>query len=112
MHERIKESLTKIDQGVLTSWGETAWPIESLSRLLDVVLQNRWIILGGDVLTLECKHTYSNWYYNPDPQKSLEYNVRCSVEICSMYTRQYVAKNNGNYLFTIVISDSYVAGNC
>lgn len=111
MHEKINETLAQIGQGVLAPWGETIWPTESLSHLLDVVLQNRWIILGGDVLTSECEHTYDNWYYNPDPKRSLEYNVKCSVEKCAMYTRQYITKNNGDYLFRVVISDSYVAGN-
>lgn len=110
MHERIIESLNHIPYGVETPWGGIAWPTKSIPYILDAALQNGWIILGGDALTLECKHTYDNWYYNPDPYKSLEHNVKHSIAMCSQYTSQYITRNGDRFLFTVVISDAYVEG--
>lgn len=110
MHERIIEYLHHIPYSVETPWREMAWPIKSIPCILDMVLRNNWIILGGDVLTLECKYTYDNWYYNPDPQKSLEQNVKHSIAVCSHYTSQYISTNGDSFLFTVVISDAYIGG--
>ena len=110
MNEKLREHLNNIPCGVNTPWGETAWPAKSMPYIRDLALANEWIILGGDVLTLECKHTYDNWYYSVDPQTSLADNVKCSIEKCRQYIDHYIYTNGEDFLFTISMSDAYIDG--
>lgn len=112
MHEKMKAYLNSISDGTKTDWGETAWPLECVPSVLGLALDNRWIVLGGDVLTMEQNHTYDNWYFNPNPQIPLEDNVKASVVECLQYISQYINRNGKNFLFTFTIADTYIEGKC
>ena len=110
MNEKIKQHLNSIPYGVNTPWGETVWPAKSIPYVSNLALTNGWIILGGDVLTLECKYTYDNWYYNVNLQEPLVNNVKRSIEICLQYINDYISCNGETFLFAITVSDAYIGG--
>lgn len=110
MYERLHETLDEISGGVKTHWGEMVWPLRSIPELLKLVMDNQWIILGGDILDTQQNYTYDNWYYNPDPQMSLIFNVTASVEKTKEYISQYCKKNGDDFWISPTISNSYVEG--
>ena len=63
-------------------------------------LQNL-VILGGDVITPQEKHTYDNWYYNISHSLTIEENVQASIDLTRSYIGAYVRKNGNNYLFVV-----------
>lgn len=110
MQENIYVQLHRLLGGVLTESGELAWTSKQIPSIMELTLENDWIILGGDVLTSAQRYAYDNWYYEPNEEKSLEFNVRASILECSQYVSIYVDKNGDDFLFVIVISNTYVSG--
>lgn len=109
---RIKKELLAIAGGIRISDNAFAWPAAAIPRVLEAVSHNRWIILGGDVLTPEQKCTCDNWYYEPDRQFSLEENTARSIQKCSEYISDYVRSNGDSFLFVLTISNAYVGATC
>ena len=61
-----------------------------IPHVMELASQQKWIILGGDVLTEAQKHTYDNWYYEINSQHSLDCNVKDSIDKCEQYISDYV----------------------
>lgn len=110
MYERLHETLNEISGGVKTHWGEMVWPTRCIPEILQLAVDNQWIILGGDILDMAKNYTYDNWYYNPDAQLSLNLNVTASVEKTREYISQYCKKNGTDFWISLTISNSYVEG--
>ena len=111
MYERMHEKLGKISGGVKTYWGEMVWPTRCIPEILQLAVDNQWIILGGDILDMAQNYTYDNWYYNPDAQMPLDSNVLASVKKAEEYISQYQKRNGDNFLISLTLSNNYVAGN-
>lgn len=110
MQERIMNVLRRIEGGIQTSCDGIAWPLDVVTCVLEAASHNRWIILGGDVLTQKLKHTYDNWYYQPNPHMPLAENVANSIQKASNFISEYVKTNGKSHLFVLVLSETYVDG--
>ena len=96
--------------GERLSNGEIAWHSDAIPGLMQLALEHRWIVLGGDVLTLSKEYTYDNWFYEPHHQCSLLQNVQESIQSCEEFINKYIAANGPNYIFVVVFSDSFLDG--
>ena len=110
MYISVNERLKYLTGSVKITPEEIAFPIQAIPRVLDLVVENQWIFLGGDVLTPELKYTYDNWYYSPDANISLSANVKQSIEKCKRYISEYGKRNGDDFLYTFTIANSYVEG--
>lgn len=110
MYIPVNERLNCLIGGIKITPEEIAFPVQAIPQVLDLVLENQWIILGGDVLTSELKHTYDSWYYLPDANISLTANVKQSVEKCKRYISEYGKRNGEDFLYAFTISNSFVEG--
>ena len=101
---------SKLPNSMETSSGQLAWKPSDLPLIMDYALKNSWIVLGGDVLTYQGKLTYDSWYYNPKPSCSIAQNIEESIETCLGYVSHYSNQNGENFLFSLVLSDTFLAG--
>lgn len=101
---------SKLPNSIITPDGKYAWVASDLPFLMDYIIENKWIILGGDVLTYSGNYTYDNWYYNPKHSLSVTQNMHQSIAVCLNYVTNYTNRNGSNFLFLPVISNSYCSG--
>lgn len=87
-----------------TYWGERAWRVCDIPDVLEYVRSENLVILGGDVITPQEKHTYDNWYYNISHSLTIEENVQASIDLTRSYIDAYVRKNGNNYLFVVSLT--------
>ncbi len=85
--------------------GEYAFTYDVIPEVIRIIRDHNWIILGGDVLNREGKHTYDNWFYEPDPTKTLEYNVMLSIQETEQYIGELEKKNGKVFQYVFVITD-------
>lgn len=83
---------------------EEVWNIKDVLLSLEHYRQNRIIVLGGDILDTQFKHTYDSWYYNPDNTKDTMSNVNNSIQKATKYITEYINRNGNNYYVTIVLN--------
>lgn len=107
--DKVENTLLKLHGYVSTDYG-LAWPASSLPTIFNLVNENNWIILGGEVITKNHKHTWDGWSYNPPWNFPLTKNVANSIEKSTSYINTYIQENGDNFLFILTISDAYVAG--
>ena len=88
--------------GIVTSQGETAWKVESVSAIVEIARKYNRIILGGDILTVAGKYTYDNWYYTQDDRVCKRANVEQSIDKCLQYVNNYMQRNGNQFLIVIV----------
>ena len=88
-----------------TYWGELAWHVCDIPDVLEYAHSENLVILGGDVITPQEKHTYDNWYYNISHSLTIEKNVQASIDLTRSYIGAYVRKNGNNYLFVVSLTD-------
>ena len=100
---------SQLPYSIVTSNGQVVWRLSDLPLLMDYVKENKWIILGGDVLTCSGNYTYDNWHYNPNCYLSLTQNVHQSVAVCLDYVTNYTDRNGSNFLFSLVLSDTFLS---
>ena len=100
---------SKLPNSKITLNGQFAWRASDLPLLMDYVIQNKWIVLGGDVLTYSGNYTYDNWYYNPECSLSITQNVHQSVAVCLDYVANYTNRNGSDFLYSLVLSDSFLS---
>lgn len=81
---------------------ELAWKIDDAIAVLRCIAKNNMVVLGGDVLDANKKHTYDNWYYNYNFACSLLENVEKSVEKATEYISKYIAYNGSDYYIVLV----------
>ncbi len=109
MYQSVNKLLRSIPGGIPVSGEETAFPAHLVPQVLDIALQNQWIVLGGDVLNKDLQYTYDNWYYDPDMHLSLSNNVANSIQKCNQYISKYIERNGNDFLYVLVISNSYLS---
>ena len=110
MYISTNSFLSNLIGGVRVSSEETAFPPQMVSQIFNMVAKNQWIILGGDVVTCDLKHTYDNWYYEPIRDLPLFENTKQSIAKSDQYISEYREKNGDKYLYIFTISSSYVDG--
>lgn len=93
------------DLGFRIFTGEYAFESDVIPKVLKIIQTNNWVILGGDVLNLEGKHTYDNWFYNPDWTKSIEYNVAQGILKTEQYIKLLEERNGKKFRYVLVITD-------
>ena len=108
MHNTLKEVLDSIPFLIKTDLGEYACTAQNIPLFVKEVVKHSWIILGGDVLNLDQTPTCDNWYYNPIRNISVQENIRLSAECCLRYSDDYSKKYGNDYLYVLVISDTFV----
>lgn len=81
---------------------ETAWRIEDAILFLEYLTRRDKVVLGGDVLTDKLEYNYDSWYYHPDPDKCLSFNVDCSIKLAKEYISNYI-RINGNRFFVVFV---------
>lgn len=87
-----------------TYWGELAWHVCDIPDVLEYAHSENLVILGGDVITPQEKHTYDNWYYNISHSLTIEKNVQAGIDLTRSYIGAYVRKNGNNYLFVVSLT--------
>ena len=87
-----------------TYWGELAWHVCDILDVLEYAHSENLVILGGDVIMPQEKHTYDNWYYNISHSLTIEENVQASIDLTRSYIGAYVRKNGNNYLFVVSLT--------
>ena len=105
-----KVDYSQLVGSILLPDGTYAWDIHSIQSVLHKAQENNWIVLGGDVLTIEGHYTYDSWYYSPEPNTGVAHNVELSIVECKKYIHEYVENHGERYLFSVALSDSYVSG--
>ena len=108
MYISTAKLLKNLPEGVEISNDEIAFTAEMTLQIMNIAANNNCIILGGDVLTLDKKFTYDNWYYQPETSVSLSENVNRSIKKAKEYISDYTKKNGSDFLYSFVISDSYM----
>lgn len=81
---------------------ETAWRIEDAVLVLEYFRSNNKIVLGGDILTKNLKHTYDSWYYNVESNQLPKFSIDNSIKMASDYIAEYV-RVNGNAFYVIFV---------
>ena len=97
---------SELPNSILLPNGRLGWNYHSLPLVMEYAKSNRWIILGGDVLTNQGKYTYDNWYYNPNPLLDYEQNMHNSILTCFEYISKYTERNGSDFVFELVITDT------
>ena len=110
MYESINDYLANIEGAIRISNDETAFPMKTVQKVFDTISKKQWIILGGDVLTLEFEYTYDNWYYEPDSKTSLLDNVLKSIRKSDQYISNYMKVHGDHHWVVFTISCSYIEG--
>ena len=90
-------------QPIQTGSGEYAWRYSDYAVILNYFQKNSLIVLGGDVLTKDMKYSYDNWYYNPDPEKTMHENVRQSAAVAEAYLRGYQDRHGAEFYLIFVV---------
>ena len=101
---------SKLNPPVRSQCNEDAWDEYSVREILEQVLRNKWIVLGGDVVNSNGRYTptYDSWYYLVDESIPLEENCLLSVQKCIQYMENFIERNGQEYYFVLTISDKYV----
>lgn len=98
----------KCYNAIRTPWGELAWHICDVSEAMSYIRLTNSVILGGDIITQEFKHTGDNWFYQPvrlqnaEFSVSLQYNTEKSIKQATEYMDMYVKRHGKAYLFVLV----------
>ena len=83
-----------------------AWCSKEVITVLDILLNNRVPILGGDVISNvggTLKSTFDSWSINPDDFSSLEDFLIVSHQKTKEYINAYIQRNGDDFIFSIVI---------
>ena len=81
---------------------EVAWKAENVFEVIDILLAQSVIILGGDVYRLcdsSIEITYDSWFYSGDGGRE------SSEESCSLaknYIQKYIDRNGQDFVYSLV----------
>ena len=102
--KRLAQTLRIGYESALT--GEIILTYDELILLLDYVFQHEYaIVLGGDVLDVNDRHTYLNWYYQPQESITRVENITQSCQAAQRYIRQLTEARSRHYV--IVLGEVY-----
>lgn len=85
---------------------EIAWKSEDIMKVIDFLIEKKYIILGGDVYLLngkELEFTYDSWYIEESSSPSL---VEESRKKAYEYINEYVKNNGQGYMYSVVFEIS------
>lgn len=85
-----------------------AWRYSDIINVLELLLLNKYILLGGDVICFSKRnffYTYDNWYYNFDITKSIHENIDKSNIIANDYIKAYYSRNGDEFIYSLVVKD-------
>ena len=89
--------------------GETILSYDELILLLGYVFQQKYaIILGGDVLDANDRHTYLNWYYQPQESITRVENITQSCQAAKRYIQRLAEARSRHYV--VVLDDALDPG--
>jgi len=80
---------------------EVAWDFFDVMKVIDILKQKRYTILGGDVYKMKddkIEITYDNWYIDRNIA-----TVENSIEKAEEYIEFYHQKQGEGYLYTLII---------
>lgn len=84
---------------------ELAWDWDNVIKVIDILSESNYAILGGDVYKLnkgKLEAVYDNWYTNKDKGKPIEEFIELSRSRAISYINQYHLRNGNTYYFSIV----------
>ena len=89
--------------------GEPILSYDELILLLDYIFQQKYaIILGGDVLDANDRHTYLNWYYQPQESITRVENITQSCQAAKRYIQEMAEARSRHYV--VVLDDALDPG--
>lgn len=106
----IKLDYTEFPNSIVTSDGYLAWRVSDLPVVMQSVIAKQWIVLGGDILTVQGNDTHDSWFYDPIPSISLSENIHKSIVVTMDYVIKYINTNGTDFLFSLVLSDAFISG--
>jgi hypothetical protein len=84
---------------------EYVWKWKDALRVIEIIVNNRMPILGGDVYNYMgdvIKGTGDSWFIKRKHNESLELFVERSKDSANEYIKAYTEKNGNSYYFSIV----------
>lgn len=93
-----------LDDPIVAPSGEQAWSVSAIVGIMQQAIDNRWVVLGGDVISHEGQYTYDSWYYNRDYNICANDNVEASVRKCLDYINRYITLNGDSFYFVLVLA--------
>lgn len=91
--------------------GKIAWRARDISQALVAISEKHYVILGGDVVTLEMQYTNDSWFYQPvwkcsdNYISALQGNIEESISYANEYINSYIRKHGENFLFLFIVCD-------
>ena len=107
--DRANDIIQALFGGVIVESGETAYSVQQIESIMQLIVDKSWIILGGDMYWCNGKVAYANWFYNPVSSKPLPYNTINSVIKCREFIREMELVAPGS-LYVLVVSDQWILG--
>ena len=93
--------------------GINGFALDRVSTLeaLGILRKNSIPVSGGDVLRAvgeTIRHTYDNWYVQPEKYKSHEEYVSNSIAIAEKFIRDYKDSEDGSIFYLLVVPEHTV----
>ena len=79
------------------------WSIEDSEEIITEILSNDIVLLGGDVIDNQFKHTHDSWYYNYNNAKSPKENCKIAATVAKEYIFNYMQRNGNEFYIEFVI---------
>ena len=110
MHKIQKVDYASLPNARFLDNGTYVFRLCDVNPIMSRCKDEGWIVLGGDILTVEYEYTYDSWFYSPDRSISLQSNVSLSIAKCEDYLMSYSRTHGNSFLCALVLSDKYLGG--
>jgi hypothetical protein len=90
---------------------EIAWRYENVFDVIDILIQNKYSILGGDVYIIkgnEIESTYDNWYIEKSETDNQEAYLIKSRDKAISYIKNYNSNNNNPSIVFVLVYEKTV----
>ena len=81
---------------------EYEWKYKDVLEVIEVLKQNSYCILGGDILNSKLEYTYDNWYFKEYDNMSYAQSVLESANQTIDYIDRYYKRNGNSYYYILV----------
>lgn len=81
---------------------EIAWGYTCIIKILDILFEYGYVVLGGDVycqIDKKVETTYDSWYFN---KKNFDTDSEESIKKAVDFVSAYYNKNGKDYIYSIV----------
>jgi len=101
-------SIELLNRAIVYMHGEYkhyCWRYNDIFQVIDCLLSQGYVILGGDVLQNEngiIKYTYDNWYYNIDQNKERNQLIAESKDVALNYLYECNNRYGDDGLYLLV----------